>query len=175
MSAFAAAAFAGIGAGLSAFGAQSRNTAINRAMDRNNRNAAEEIAAQQRIYEIQATRARKDEARTQGLVAVSAAERGVGSGGSTEALSTNIAIEGNVNQYALGLEHYGQERRTLATLQNTQEGLAGQGQSVALAALSGAVQGAQTGLSIGNGIEDLMKEPASAAPISRGAFYGPRF
>lgn len=141
--------------GLSMFGASSRNRQIRRSYQYNQQAAVAEMQQQARINEIQVLRTRQDASRAMGLVAVSAAERGVGMGGSTAALDRNIAIDADLNEYALEVERYGAEQRTLANLRLTNQGLAAQGQNVALAALTGAISGAQTGLSIGQGIEGL--------------------
>lgn len=156
-------AFAGIGAaanaGFSIFGAASRNAAIEESMRRNQMAAEAELAQQARINDLQVMRSRRTAARTFGMIAVSAAERGVGPGGSVAALDRNAAVDESLNQYALGIEHYGADLRTRISLSNSQRALAGQGQDYLLAGLTGAIQGAQTGLSIGQGIKGIMSSP----------------
>lgn len=145
--------------GLSILGANARNAQIEQSMRSNNAAAAMEIQQQHRIAALQRERSRRAANRTFGLITVSAAERGVGMGGSVAAIERTAAVDEALNQNAMDIEAFGAGQRTLASLRNTQTSLASQGQSLALAGLTGAIQGAQTGLSIGQGIQGLSASP----------------
>ena len=145
--------------GTSIFGANDRNRAIRKRMKANNANAAVELEQQRRIFAVQSTRSRQNAASTMGLIGVTAAERGVGSGGSVAALERNVAADQELNDYALDIERFGVERRTLSQLNLAQMGLEEQTQPLALAAFGGAAQGISTGLSIGRGLGELLGPP----------------
>lgn len=150
---------AAVGTGLSIYGATQKNDAIGSSLDANRQAARDELAQQAKINELRVQRARRTAERTMGIVSVSAAERGVGPGGSTAALQRQLAVDAADNQYAIGIEAYGADLRTRMGLENTQRSLASQGQNLLMAGLTGAIQGAQTGLSIGQGIQGAMSSP----------------
>lgn len=154
-----------VGAGLSVYGASERNQQIGETMNRANDAAAEEIAQQGRIAGVQTRQTREQAARIRGAIRVSTADRGVGFGGSAAALERDAAIKAGRNTDIINLNRYGSERSTLAALRNTQAQLSSQAQELWLAGLTGALGGAQTGLSIGTGIENMGRRPGATSGV----------
>lgn len=151
-------ALGGIQAGLSAYQGIQNNARIRDSMARANVAASNEIAQQGRAAKFQTTRTRQDAARVRGTLGVAAAERGVGFGGSVEALDRNAAIQGEQNAQGIRLSRYGAEQSTLSQLEAAQAQLDAQSSNIFLSGLSGGISGFSTGLSIGRGIKDLQTE-----------------
>lgn len=141
--------------GLSLYGAAKKNAAISQAAAEAKKRAGQELDQQGKIVAVQTTRARQAAARVQGLIAVSAAARGVGSGGSAAALDRDATEQQGLDEYGIKLNQYGAQNRIFAQLDNVNQTLHNETQDPLVAGLGGALQGFGTGISIAGGLKNL--------------------
>lgn len=146
-----------------------QNNAIKKSMDAQNEAAKQTLKGQTQEGDAQSNRTNRDEARVRGLNAVSAAERGVGMGGSAALLDQTAAAEGATNRYNIQASTQNRGLATLSGLNATQQQLVSHSGSVLLAGLQGGISGASTGLSIGNGINEAEHDYAMQNSLSQGA------
>lgn len=109
----------------------------------------DEVARQAEIDRL----ARRQEAdRVRALIQVSAAERGVGTGGTVADITNSESYQAALNQYSIDRSQQYNNERIIAGYQSNVASIKSRTQSVMLNAILGGAQGFSTGLSIGNNI-----------------------
>lgn len=162
---------AAVGTGLGIIGANDNNRAVKRQMNAQRDAAGQELELQGRVTEAQKERIRRDNARIQGLIAVSAAERGVGSGGTTEAQRLSADSDAGFNRTTIDTNRYAAGQRTLAQLRSATESLKSQMVNPFLAGLQGGMQGLSTGISIENAMNGPPTPTAPRKALDIDAFF----
>lgn len=150
-------------AGLSAFGASERNRGIQRSMDAANAATAEELRQIEAQRKLERQKRIRDAEKVRGIVAVNAAERGVGFGGSVTALDRQALYDEGTNVGTVDTNAGNAARRSLSQLSATNTSLANQSINVLASIIQGGLQGASTGLSI----ERAFAGPTPAAGITQ--------
>ena len=156
----------GIGLATSAFGANQQRKAIKQQMRDNNRAVEIELGQAKVAADRENEVIRRNAARVAGLISVSAAERGVGSSGSTAALQLSGDADAAFNRRGVAQGLYNRQESSLQSLRTGNRAVASRAPSLFMAGISGALQGATTGLQIGQGLSDM-------ASASKQAYFGP--
>jgi hypothetical protein len=165
------AAAIGFGAAQSALGfiqAKKTNRAIRDAM--NETAGAYSVQAIQMARQAARDRAKTiDQARTiEGRIRVASGSAGVGVDGSTLRLISAADADAQKDYETIGANYVAGIGAASSEARSRLIGLKSQGQSPALAAISGAITGIQTGLSFGSAIDSLSGPKAPKAPRVRG-------
>lgn len=142
-----------VGAASSAAQASSQNRQVRRAMQSEQRAAALQTAEAARQAEID-RQARIQEARKiQSLVQVSAAERGIGVGGSVRAIQQSNDYQAALNQYNADRALQYENERIIAGYQSNIQSIRARSTNGLLAMIAGGAQGFSTGLNISGNID----------------------
>lgn len=160
----AATIFGGAQAGLGFMGAQKTNRALKDAM--NQTVGAYSVQAIQMAQQAARDRAKTiDQARTiEGRIRVASGSAGVGVDGSTLRLISAADADAQQDYETIGANYVAGIGAASSEARSRLIGLKSQGQSPALAAISGAINGIQTGLSFGSAIDSLSGPKAPKAP-----------
>jgi hypothetical protein len=121
-------------------------------MNSANAATAEQIAQDERAAVLERTKRIREGQRAQGIIAVNAAERGVGSGGSVAALSRAALSDEGINVGIVNTNENARIQRSLSDLSATNIHLANQSANVLTSLIEGGLKGASTGLSIDRAI-----------------------
>ena len=158
---------AAFGAASSVAQARSQNEAIRRSAQSRRRSAdiqSEQLENRARQQQQQLS----DEAdRIRGRIRVASAERGIGTGGTTEALARQTAINEAENIDTVQANLRRQQQRVQSGLRADLTQLEANLQSPLLGGLSGGLQGAQTGLAIGEGIQSFQEMQRREQELNR--------
>lgn len=150
--------------------ASQRNRQVKSQQRANNEAAQVRIAQEAEIARRSKKIYTREAARIRGLIAVQAAERGVGSGGSILALERQADFDARANRETAAANFFNAERRILSDVNQSNRALQAQSSNVVLSGLTGAAQGFQMGLSIGQSVDALTQPPTSYtnAPFAPG-------
>lgn len=147
--AYIAVSFAVIGAATSVYGANAQNQAVKKSM----RSAKKAAEVQQKQLQDQADlerrKLRNEAERVRGTLRVQGAESGFEFDGTYDALERQANIDEAINGIVLKQNLRNEQAAAASNLAVQLDQIAQRGQNVLLAGITGAMEGAQTGLAIG--------------------------
>lgn len=167
--AYIAISFAVIGAATTAYGANAQNQAVKRSTKKaqaaakvQQKQLSDQVDLERRKLRIEADRVR-------GALRVQGAESGFETGsGSYAALEHQADVDEALNRRILDINYANEQAAAASNLTLNLDRIMQQGQNLLLAGLTGGIQGAQTGLQIGRGLDlgggDAVGENAIKSP-----------
>lgn len=160
---------AAVSAATSAVAAQRQNAQIGKSMRSAQQSAQLEREAATKSADLEMRQRRNEADRIRGLISVSAAERGVGMGGSVEALQRQADYDQALNEAVIDTNLYYQTKGIEQGYKATTNRLRSQGAMPVVQALLGGLSGFSTGLQIGNGLQSMRVGADVPTPSTTGS------